>query len=75
MPIRARRALRSMSGSMMFCPSIITLPVGALTGIEIVHAVQHPQQGRLAAARRADHARDLPVGQFEVDPLQRAVLP
>ena len=48
-------------------------PGGALAGIQIVHPVQHPQQRRLAAAGRADHAGDLTVRQVQIDGLQRAV--
>ena len=45
-----------------------------LAGIEAVHAVQHPQQRRLAAAGGADHAGDLAVREVEVDALQRLVV-
>jgi hypothetical protein len=47
---------------------------GALLGIERVDPVEDAQQGRLAAARRADQRRDVPVAEVEVDVLQRLVL-
>ena len=46
---------------------------GALSRIQVVHAVQHAQQRRFAAAGRADHAGHLPVRQIEADLLQRPV--
>ncbi len=49
------------------------LPLGALARVEVVHPVQHPQQGGLAAAGRADHAGDLPGRQVERDRLERPV--
>ena len=46
------------------------LALGALAGIEVVHAVEHAQQRGLAAAGRADEGGDLLVGQVEIDALQ-----
>ena len=37
------------------------LALGALAGIEVIHAVEHAQKRRLAAARRADERRHLAV--------------
>src|SRR5882672_6373653 len=45
---------------------------GALARIEIVHAVEHTQQGRLPAARRPDDGRRLVGVERQVDALQRA---
>src|SRR3712207_9130564 len=50
------------------------LPGRALARVEGIHAVQHPEQCGLAAARGPDHARHLPVRQVEVDALQGAVV-
>src|SRR6185437_13261636 len=44
---------------------------GALAGIELVDAVQDAQQGRLAAAGRADEGGDALVVQHQVDVLER----
>ena len=44
---------------------------GALAGIEVVHAVQHAQQRRLAAARRADEGRRLVGVERQADALER----
>ena len=49
------------------------LPGRALPGIQVVHPVQHPQQGGFAAAGGADHPRHLAVRQIEADRLQRPV--
>src|SRR5262249_6368128 len=46
------------------------LALGALVGIEVIHAVEHAQQGRLAAARRADEGGDLVLVERKADPLQ-----
>ena len=43
----------------------------AVPGVQRVHAVEHPQQRRLAAARRADERGDPPVGERQVDVLER----
>ena len=48
--------------------------LGALARIEVVHAVEDAQQGRLAAARRADHRRDLALRHGEVDAFQGLLL-
>ena len=50
------------------------LAVGALVRIEVVHAVEHAQQRRLAAARRADEGGDLAVVERQGDVLQRLVV-
>src|ERR1700730_15985749 len=47
---------------------------GALAGIEVVHPVEYPQQGRLAAAGRPDEGGDAMGAEREVDVLQRMVL-
>jgi hypothetical protein len=58
MPMRrAQQVEVDAAASRMFSPSSSTSPVGALAGIEVVHAVEHAQQRRLAAARRADERR------------------
>src|ERR1700688_3966826 len=46
---------------------------GALSRIEVVHAVENSQQGRLAAAGRADEGGDAVGAKREVDALQRLV--
>src|ERR1700716_3279855 len=45
----------------------------ALTGIEIVHAIEDPQQRRLAAAGRPDEGSDAMGTEREIDVLQRMV--
>ena len=45
----------------------------ALSGVQVIHPVQHPQQRRFAAAGRPDHTGHLTIRQFQVDPLQRLV--
>ena len=47
---------------------------GALAGIEVVHAVEHAQQRRLAAARRADEGGGLVGVERQADALQRAAV-
>src|ERR1700730_16388074 len=49
------------------------LPGGALSRVEVVHPVENPQQGRLAAARRPDEGGDAVGAEREVDVLQRMV--
>src|SRR5216684_2348175 len=49
------------------------LAYGALSRIEIVHPVEDAQQGRLAAAGRADEGGDAMSAKREVDVLQRMV--
>ena len=46
------------------------LAFGALLGVELKHAVKHPQQGRFAAARRADEGGDFAFRNIEVDALE-----
>ncbi len=47
------------------------LALGTLAGIEVVHPVHHPEQRRLAAARRTNEGGDLTIVQRQRDPLQR----
>src|SRR6202041_2395063 len=49
------------------------LPGGALSRIEIIHPVEYPQQGRLAATGRADERGNAMGTQRDVDVLQRMV--
>ena len=46
----------------------------ARVGLQVVHAVEAAQERALAAARRADQRRDLPVGDRDRQVLQRAML-
>ena len=73
MPTRERRRLRSSSGERCF-PAEHDLALGALAGIEVVHAVEHAQQRRLAAARRADERRHLTLDTGQVHSLERVRL-
>ncbi len=50
------------------------LALGALVRIEVVDAVEDAQQGRLAAAGRADEGRDLAVVERHVDRFQRLMV-
>src|SRR3984893_12499682 len=45
----------------------------ALAGIEIIHAIEDPQQRRLAAAGRSDEGGDAIGAECEIDVLQRVV--
>ena len=58
MPIRARSVARSTPALQDVLAVQHDLALGALAGIEGVHAVQRAQQGGLAAARRADQRGD-----------------
>jgi hypothetical protein len=49
----------------MFSPSSSTSTGGALTGIELEHAVQSAQKRGLAAARRTDEGGHLALGHLE----------
>ena len=74
MPIRARSRFRSWPGIEDVLAVEQDLALGALLGIEVVHAVEHAQQRGLAAARRADEGRRrLLVVERQVDVLQRLV--
>src|SRR4029077_17016480 len=44
---------------------------GPVARVKRVHAVEYPQQRRLAAARGADEGGDPPVGQDQADVLER----
>ena len=74
MPMRARSSFTSIAGRQDVVPVEHDLALGALLRIEAVHAVEAAQQRRLAAARRADQRRHLPVVEVEVDVLQRLEL-
>ena len=75
MPILARSTFPSCFGSRMFSPSSSTVAFGALIRVELVDAVEDPQQRRFAAARRADEGRDLVLLQRKRDVLESPVLP
>jgi hypothetical protein len=47
---------------------------GALARVEVVHAVEHAQQGRLAAARRPDEGRGLVGVERQADAPERAAV-
>src|SRR5262249_2644851 len=47
------------------------LALGALIGIKRVDAVEDAQERRLAATRRSDQSRDLPLVQLQIDVVQR----
>ena len=59
MPTRERSRLRSRSGRENVLAVEHDFAFRALAGIEVVHAVEHPQQRGLAAARGADESGDL----------------
>ena len=74
MPTRARSRLRSLSGVEDVLAVEQHFAGGALVGIEIVHAVEHAQQRRFAAARRADEGGDLVRVERQRDVFQRLEL-
>ena len=71
MPTRERSRLRSSVGVEQVLAVEQHLALGALAGIEVVHAVEHAQQRRLAAARGADEGRHLAELQRQRHRLQR----
>ncbi len=49
------------------------LPACALAGIQVVHPVQHTQQGGFTASRRTDHAGHLTIREIQGDLFQGPV--
>jgi hypothetical protein len=74
MPTLLRRRFIGYFGSRMFSPSSSTWPLASLLRVQRVDAVEHAQQGRLAAAGRADQRGHALLRDLEVDVLDRVEL-
>ena len=74
MPMRVRTCLGPPARLVDVLAVEQDLAVEGGPGDELVHAVEQPQEGRLAAARRADERGHLPGGHDQVDALEHEVI-